>query len=508
MKTKNKRIMIPIIAIILMALVGLVIFILAGADNTNKKLSRQLELGNKYLNEEDYERAIAAFDEALDIDPKCAEAYLGLADAYVGLGDIDEAKNILINGIDMFKSYGMKNEADILSDKLETINEETQDITDSEPSFEVHDVKGTWMEIGKSYDYKTITCGDEKYDAYGTVIPLSYEITSSYDDILADEDYEWRVLKLVCWFDLNDNGWYYGCDIGTACEDYYDCELHDNTSVDWIENSDYRQYTVRYQGTEQNTYESIKYEWTKFMKTNQCYITDAVMVPKGYDGCVLGLYDRTLEWRDGMYFYDVADDNSLLFRLGNDNIGELSTNIPYIEVDLSKVETLDSYYDPSDYRLCYLVYVGLDSVVDYENSTFRGPLDIEEYEGIMLRNWQYDNIYDDYRIDNPQIKDGLVIIDFRTYEEYIGPVTNSTHGSSGMGWGTESKGIVFDLNRGIVYSVNTDDFEKYSDYFGIVIEGKSIPEDHTRYSYPIIYEPDGGIVFSKNFHEDFYPYEY
>ena len=151
---------------------------------------------------------------------------------------------------------------------------------------------------------------------------------------------------------------------------------------------DNKQCVVRYQETEQNTYESIKYEWTKFMKTNQCYITDAVMVPKGYDGCVLGLYDRTLEWRDGMYFYDVADDNSLLFRFGNDNIGELSTNIPYIEVDLSKVETLDSYYDPSDYRLCYLVYVGLDSVVDYENSTFRGPLDIEEYEGIILRNWQ------------------------------------------------------------------------------------------------------------------------
>lgn len=55
------------------------------------RLRRQLDLGNKYLNEQMYEEAILAFDRAIEIDASCLEAYLGKAEAYEGLEVYDEA---------------------------------------------------------------------------------------------------------------------------------------------------------------------------------------------------------------------------------------------------------------------------------------------------------------------------------------------------------------------------------------------------------------------------------
>ena len=42
-----------------------------------------------------------------------------------------------------------------------------------------------------------------------------------------------------------------------------------------------------------------------------------VCVPTGYDGVVIGFIDGGTEWKDGMYIYDVADENTLFFRLGD-----------------------------------------------------------------------------------------------------------------------------------------------------------------------------------------------
>lgn len=55
------------------------------------RLRRQLDLGNKYLEEQMYEEAILAFDRAIEIDASCLEAYLGKAKAYEGLEDYNKA---------------------------------------------------------------------------------------------------------------------------------------------------------------------------------------------------------------------------------------------------------------------------------------------------------------------------------------------------------------------------------------------------------------------------------
>ncbi len=59
----------------------------------------EYDLGVRYLSEGDYEQAIIAFTAAIEIDPKRAEAYLGLSDAYTGAGDPDAARRALEDGL-------------------------------------------------------------------------------------------------------------------------------------------------------------------------------------------------------------------------------------------------------------------------------------------------------------------------------------------------------------------------------------------------------------------------
>ena len=100
-KKKSKGLVIGIaiaIAVVAFAVLGTAIYFVADANSPEKKIAKQLDLGNKYLEDEDYERAIAAFDKAIDIDPKCVDAYLGKAEAYVALDDYEEAIAVLVDG--------------------------------------------------------------------------------------------------------------------------------------------------------------------------------------------------------------------------------------------------------------------------------------------------------------------------------------------------------------------------------------------------------------------------
>lgn len=84
---KIALILIPLVAIIT-ALAVVVVYL---QFSPTKRLDKKMELANKYLEEEDYEQAVAAFQAAIDIDPKCMDAYLGLADAYIGMDDKEQA---------------------------------------------------------------------------------------------------------------------------------------------------------------------------------------------------------------------------------------------------------------------------------------------------------------------------------------------------------------------------------------------------------------------------------
>ena len=60
----------------------------------------QYDLGIRYLSEGKYEEAILAFTAAIEIDPKRADAYLSLADAYLQSGDAERANAVLQDALD------------------------------------------------------------------------------------------------------------------------------------------------------------------------------------------------------------------------------------------------------------------------------------------------------------------------------------------------------------------------------------------------------------------------
>ena len=87
MITKSKSIskVLIVLGVILAVIAAVVMTVVLAGHSREKKLQTQLDLGNKYLAEEQYEDAIVAFEAAISIEPKTPEAYKGLAEAYGGL---------------------------------------------------------------------------------------------------------------------------------------------------------------------------------------------------------------------------------------------------------------------------------------------------------------------------------------------------------------------------------------------------------------------------------------
>ncbi len=84
---------IAVIVILAAVLIGVL-----HAGNQTDPLTKQLSLGERYLAEFDYESAILAYEKAIEIDPKSADAYLGMAKALLALGRTGEAVQILAEG--------------------------------------------------------------------------------------------------------------------------------------------------------------------------------------------------------------------------------------------------------------------------------------------------------------------------------------------------------------------------------------------------------------------------
>lgn len=97
---KSRQVLITVVACVVILCVAILLI----HSNSGKKapsLEDQLALGQKYLEEMDYDDAILAFEAAIEIDPKCEEAYVGLASAYVGLEDYEKAVTVLEDGLNL-----------------------------------------------------------------------------------------------------------------------------------------------------------------------------------------------------------------------------------------------------------------------------------------------------------------------------------------------------------------------------------------------------------------------
>ncbi len=89
-KKSRKTLIVGLITVLVIAVVAVFIYVSGRQD---RKLKEALQLAEKYLNELDYEKAVAAYEDAINIDPKCLDAYIGIADIYVAMADESERNN-------------------------------------------------------------------------------------------------------------------------------------------------------------------------------------------------------------------------------------------------------------------------------------------------------------------------------------------------------------------------------------------------------------------------------
>lgn len=162
---KHLKLISIILGIILCAEVSVFAFQI---KNDYTSYSKNLDLGNKYLLEMDYESAVTAFSRAIEIDEMSPDAYIGRGDAYFALGDYAKA------WADYEKAEELSGRHDILSGKF------------PERSIHVSDDEGTPVSdadivlTGSSHSYTLRT--DSNGDAADTVFPDTYAMTVSKTD--------------------------------------------------------------------------------------------------------------------------------------------------------------------------------------------------------------------------------------------------------------------------------------------------------------------------------------
>lgn len=88
MKNSKKTKILAGAAVLCLIAIGVIVLML---NSDGRRLNSQLQLGQKYLEEMDYEQAVVAFNEVIAIDPVNVDAYLGLADAYFRLGEYENS---------------------------------------------------------------------------------------------------------------------------------------------------------------------------------------------------------------------------------------------------------------------------------------------------------------------------------------------------------------------------------------------------------------------------------
>ena len=387
--------------------IGVICIIVAALTIGNavqeKRLTEQLELGEKYLAELDYEAAIVAYELAIRIDPKCEEAYIQLATAYLATGQRDKAIEVLEKGVVLISSEELQAylqrilshewqpatcdapktcvlcgategevlehkwqpatcdapktcvlcgaiEGEVLEHKWQEATCDTAKTCDVCGATEGEALGHTWVEAnyqapktcsvceetegepliasfeehgmvinaeeGVTYDYVTTCSTNTSKKTVGHLTFSDYQIAETVEGFESKEGYEWRTVHATIVFD-DANAFNYGPSYSSCIDNYFDVGGWDNSSH-FDEDSGLRIYTVNYYGTDYTecAVAFMNDRWSGWINNTITFEADIyVRVPVGYDGVVVGFYDSAIKWAEGMHIYDIADENTLFFRL-------------------------------------------------------------------------------------------------------------------------------------------------------------------------------------------------
>ncbi len=171
------KIVIIIAVILLLAVIAAIFFISVSSSGKDKNLQEQLDLGEQYLSELDYEQAIIAYEAAITIDPQCVEACLGLADTYIAMGDYEKALEVLERNYDLSKDNAVAKKIATVKALLnpEAKDPDVPEVSDNiaEPEFPVLTAADIQNKVEIIYQSEASKVAGSDYASAATVASLS-----------------------------------------------------------------------------------------------------------------------------------------------------------------------------------------------------------------------------------------------------------------------------------------------------------------------------------------------
>ena len=203
-KKKKKWLLLAIVAVIVVvaAISAIVVYNLPA-----NRCDRQLALAEKYMSELNYEAAILAYKAAIEINPKCEDAYIELVNLYIAMEAYDEAENVIAKAEQNIKtdvvltlnnslydntlSDVSENKNQLFeNDTIQSDNESTEIVEESSAMITRH------LKLKKSTTYMAnsdyIHICEENYDYNGNVIKIAdrygYDSGEYIEEYLYDEN--------------------------------------------------------------------------------------------------------------------------------------------------------------------------------------------------------------------------------------------------------------------------------------------------------------------------------
>ena len=120
---KKTRTIIYISIVVTVLALGIIAILSMPNEKSPQTAGELIDTGNKYLLELSYDKAVIAFTEAIEIEPRNADSYIGLAKAYIGLGDNEKAIGVLEKGLEVTGDERIRDKLDELISNDEEIVE-------------------------------------------------------------------------------------------------------------------------------------------------------------------------------------------------------------------------------------------------------------------------------------------------------------------------------------------------------------------------------------------------
>lgn len=128
-KKSSRTLIIIIIAAVIAVIAAVTTIMILNSDS--QKIKRYMSAADKYMDEEEYDQAIAMFKSVLEIDSKNVEAYLGIADAYQELAEeavkkdkLEKAEKYYNKAIDILEKGYKKTDDEDIADRIDDLKEE------------------------------------------------------------------------------------------------------------------------------------------------------------------------------------------------------------------------------------------------------------------------------------------------------------------------------------------------------------------------------------------------